>query len=73
MSTHATDTSVRHSIVVDAPIERAFSTFTDGLLVTSTRPSRSTISPRGARTVILRTWFCLASASYLSPESTWRY
>jgi uncharacterized protein YndB with AHSA1/START domain len=29
MSTHATDTSVRHSIVVDAPIERAFSTFTE--------------------------------------------
>jgi uncharacterized protein YndB with AHSA1/START domain len=30
MSTQATDTSVRHSIVVDAPIERAFSVFTDG-------------------------------------------
>jgi uncharacterized protein YndB with AHSA1/START domain len=30
MSTQATDTSVRHSIVVDAPIDRAFSTFTDG-------------------------------------------
>jgi uncharacterized protein YndB with AHSA1/START domain len=30
MSTPATDTSIRHSIVVDAPIERAFSTFTDG-------------------------------------------
>jgi uncharacterized protein YndB with AHSA1/START domain len=30
MSTPATDTSVRNSIVVDAPIERAFSTFTDG-------------------------------------------
>jgi uncharacterized protein YndB with AHSA1/START domain len=30
MSTQATDTSVRHSVVVDAPIERAFSTFTDG-------------------------------------------
>ena len=29
MSTHATDTSVRHSIVVDAPIESAFSTFTE--------------------------------------------
>ena len=28
MSTQATDTSVRHSIVVDAPIERAFSVFT---------------------------------------------
>jgi uncharacterized protein YndB with AHSA1/START domain len=30
MSTQATETSVRHSIVVDAPIERAFTTFTDG-------------------------------------------
>jgi uncharacterized protein YndB with AHSA1/START domain len=30
MSTQATDTSVRHSIVVDAPLERAFTTFTDG-------------------------------------------
>ena len=30
MSTQATDTSVRHSIVVDALIERAFSVFTDG-------------------------------------------
>jgi uncharacterized protein YndB with AHSA1/START domain len=30
MSTQASDTSVRSSIVVDAPIERAFSVFTDG-------------------------------------------
>jgi uncharacterized protein YndB with AHSA1/START domain len=30
MSTQATDTSVRHSITVEAPIERAFSVFTDG-------------------------------------------
>ena len=30
MSTQATDTSIRNSIVVDAPIERAFSVFTDG-------------------------------------------
>jgi uncharacterized protein YndB with AHSA1/START domain len=30
MSTQATETSVRHAIVVDAPIERAFSVFTDG-------------------------------------------
>jgi uncharacterized protein YndB with AHSA1/START domain len=30
MSTQATDTSVRHSIVIDVPIERAFTTFTDG-------------------------------------------
>jgi uncharacterized protein YndB with AHSA1/START domain len=30
MSTQASDTSVRHSIVVEAPIERAFSVFTDG-------------------------------------------
>jgi uncharacterized protein YndB with AHSA1/START domain len=30
MSTQATETSVRHSIVVDAPIEIAFSVFTDG-------------------------------------------
>ena len=30
MSTRAADTSVRTSIVVDAPIERAFSVFTDG-------------------------------------------
>ena len=29
MSTHATDTSVRHSIVVDAPIEIAFSVFVE--------------------------------------------
>jgi len=29
MSTQASDTSVRNSIVVDAPIERAFSVFTD--------------------------------------------
>ncbi len=30
MSTQASDTSVRSSIVVEAPIERAFSVFTDG-------------------------------------------
>jgi uncharacterized protein YndB with AHSA1/START domain len=30
MSTQAAETSVRHSIVVDAPIEVAFSVFTDG-------------------------------------------
>jgi uncharacterized protein YndB with AHSA1/START domain len=30
MSTQAAETSVRTSIVVDAPIERAFSVFTDG-------------------------------------------
>jgi uncharacterized protein YndB with AHSA1/START domain len=30
MSTQASDTAVRHSVVVDAPIERAFSVFTDG-------------------------------------------
>jgi uncharacterized protein YndB with AHSA1/START domain len=30
MSTQATDTSVRHSIVVEAPIEIAFSVFTEG-------------------------------------------
>ena len=30
MTPQATDSSVRHSIVVDAPIERAFSVFTDG-------------------------------------------
>jgi uncharacterized protein YndB with AHSA1/START domain len=30
MSTQASDTSVRTSIVVEAPIERAFSVFTDG-------------------------------------------
>ncbi|HZC13460.1 MAG TPA: SRPBCC family protein [Thermoleophilaceae bacterium] len=30
MSTQATETSVHMSIVVDAPIERAFSVFTDG-------------------------------------------
>jgi len=30
MSMHATDTATRHSIVVEAPIERAFSTFTEG-------------------------------------------
>jgi uncharacterized protein YndB with AHSA1/START domain len=30
MSSQATDTSVRHAIVVDAPIERAFTVFTDG-------------------------------------------
>jgi uncharacterized protein YndB with AHSA1/START domain len=29
MSTQASDTSVRQSVVVDAPIERAFSVFTD--------------------------------------------
>ena len=29
MSTKTADTSVRHSIVVDAPIERAFSVFTE--------------------------------------------
>ncbi len=29
MSTQASETSVRHSIVVDAPVERAFSVFTD--------------------------------------------
>ena len=29
MSTDAADTTVRHSIVVEAPIERAFSVFTD--------------------------------------------
>ena len=31
MSTQATDTSVRSSIVVDAPVERAFHVFTEGL------------------------------------------
>ena len=30
MTPQATDSSVRHSIVVEAPIERAFSVFTDG-------------------------------------------
>ena len=30
MSTQASDTSVRHSIVVEAPLERAFSVFTGG-------------------------------------------
>ena len=30
MSTQASDTVTRHSIVVEAPIERAFSVFTDG-------------------------------------------
>jgi uncharacterized protein YndB with AHSA1/START domain len=30
MSTQASDTSVRNSVVVEAPIERAFSVFTDG-------------------------------------------
>jgi uncharacterized protein YndB with AHSA1/START domain len=30
MSMQATDTATRHSIVVEAPIERAFSVFTDG-------------------------------------------
>jgi uncharacterized protein YndB with AHSA1/START domain len=29
MSTQTSDTAVRHSVVVDAPIERAFSVFTD--------------------------------------------
>jgi len=29
MSTQASDTSIRNSVVVDAPIERAFSVFTD--------------------------------------------
>ena len=29
MSTQASDTQVRHSIVVEAPVERAFSVFTD--------------------------------------------
>ena len=31
MSTHAADTAVRASLVVDAPIERAFSVFTEGI------------------------------------------
>jgi uncharacterized protein YndB with AHSA1/START domain len=30
MSTQVSDTATRHSIVVEAPIERAFSVFTDG-------------------------------------------
>jgi uncharacterized protein YndB with AHSA1/START domain len=30
MSTQASDTTTQHSIVVEAPIERAFSVFTDG-------------------------------------------
>jgi uncharacterized protein YndB with AHSA1/START domain len=30
MSTPASDTAVRHSIVVEAPIDRAFTVFTDG-------------------------------------------
>ena len=30
MSTQASDTATRHSIVVEAPIERAFKVFTDG-------------------------------------------
>jgi uncharacterized protein YndB with AHSA1/START domain len=31
MSTQTTDTSVQSTIVVDAPVERAFSVFTDGI------------------------------------------
>jgi uncharacterized protein YndB with AHSA1/START domain len=31
MTTQATDTSVRASVTVDAPIERAFSVYTDGI------------------------------------------
>ena len=31
MTTHAADTAVRASIVVEAPIERAFAVFTDGI------------------------------------------
>ena len=31
MSTQASDTSVRHSIVVEGPIEQAFEVFTDGI------------------------------------------
>src|ERR687896_1047470 len=42
-------------------------------LRTSTRPSRSTISPRGACTLISRSWLFFASATYLSPDSTCRY
>jgi uncharacterized protein YndB with AHSA1/START domain len=30
MTTQASDTSVRHSIVVEAPVERAFTVFTEG-------------------------------------------
>jgi hypothetical protein len=30
MSTQASETAVRNSIVVEAPVERAFSVFTDG-------------------------------------------
>jgi uncharacterized protein YndB with AHSA1/START domain len=30
MTTQASDTATRHSIVVEAPVERAFSVFTDG-------------------------------------------
>ena len=40
---------------------------------TSGWPWRSTISPRGACTFISRTRLFCAWASYLSPESTWRY
>jgi uncharacterized protein YndB with AHSA1/START domain len=31
VSTHATDTSVQSSIVVEAPVERAFNVFTEGI------------------------------------------
>src|SRR5215210_3211351 len=40
---------------------------------TSVWPWRSTISPRGACTLISRTRLSLAAARYLSPESTCRY
>ena len=42
-------------------------------LSTSTRPSRSRISPRGASTLISRTRLLFASARYLSPDRIWRY
>ena len=41
-------------------------------LETSTVPSRSTTSPRGAGKGMSRTRLLLASARYWSPESTWR-
>src|SRR5215212_3700360 len=40
------------------------------LLSTSMRPSRSTIAPRGASTLIVRSWLLRAARRYCVPEST---
>ena len=55
MSTQASDTATRHSIVVEAPIERAFSVFTDGFGTFKPR-EHNMLQVDIAETVFRRMW-----------------